>query len=354
MGQFSSIPEGYKQLKRMEEGSFGFSVRCIKKDTEETVDLRIPFPCSVDMELPLMTFFKKKNLDKCNIVRFIEPVTLSDNRTALVYESLDVTLQDYISTNARLNAHEVRSVVQQLATALNALENIKVIHSDIKLENIMLVDGYAQPLRVKLSNFGRALPSRLAKQGRVCQAVNYRAPEIFLGLPFSESIDMWSLGVMMARLVLGYSLFPGHVDYDVTFKEFGYHWTVANKWYSRISNLDSLDTLQIELRDMMELTERIEYTDLLKAMLRMDSSERITPSQVLAHPFITRGTLQPSSDSILEALAQPPQTPSVNTSLECKNRWGSHSECHESDSAQIPPGVIMVQPAPPECRLALV
>ncbi|KAL7377955.1 hypothetical protein ABVT39_006608 [Epinephelus coioides] len=391
MGQFSSIPEGYKQLKRMEEGSFGFSVRCMKKDTEETVDLRIPFPCSVDMELPLMTFFKKKNLDKCNIVRFIEPVILSDNRTALVYESLDVTLRDYISTNARLNVHEVRSVVQQLATALNALENIKVIHSDIKLENIMLVDGYTQPLRVKLSNFGRALPSRLAKQGRVCQAVNYRAPEIFLGLPFSESIDMWSLGVMMARLVLGYSLFPGHVDYDVlrqildllgypphhlleagmhlnryflqrrngrwrmkTFKEFGYHWTVANKWYSRISNLDSLDTLQIELRDMMEPAERIEYTDLLKAMLRMDSSERITPSQVLAHPFITRGTLQPSSDSILEALAQPPQMPSVSTSLECNNWLGSDSECHESDSAQIPPGVILVQPAPPERHLALV
>ncbi|KAL7406317.1 hypothetical protein ABVT39_017685 [Epinephelus coioides] len=282
-----------------------------------------------------MTVFKRKNLDKCNIVRFIEPVTLPDNRTALVCESLDVTLHDYINTNTRLNAHEVRGVVQQLASALNALENITVIHSDIKLDNIMLVDPNVQPLRVKLTNFGRALPSTLAQQGQGCQAVNYRAPEIFLGVPFSESIDIWSLGVVMARLLLVFSLFPGHVDYDVlrqivdllgypphhlldagmhlhryfvqrrnsrwrmkTFKEFGYHWTVANKWYSRISNLDSLDTLQIELGDMMKPAEKIECTDLLKAMLRMDSSERITSSQVLAHPFIARGTLQFSSEYV--------------------------------------------------------
>lgn len=41
-----------------------------------------------------------------------------------------------------------------------------------------------------------------------------RAPEIILGLPFSEAIDMWSLGCVIAELFLGWPLYPGALEYD--------------------------------------------------------------------------------------------------------------------------------------------
>lgn len=41
-----------------------------------------------------------------------------------------------------------------------------------------------------------------------------RAPEIILGLPFDESIDMWSLGCVAAELFLGWPLYPGPSEYD--------------------------------------------------------------------------------------------------------------------------------------------
>jgi len=41
-----------------------------------------------------------------------------------------------------------------------------------------------------------------------------RAPEIILGLPFCEAIDMWSLGCVMAELFLGWPLYPGALEYD--------------------------------------------------------------------------------------------------------------------------------------------
>lgn len=45
-----------------------------------------------------------------------------------------------------------------------------------------------------------------------------RAPEIILGLPFCEAIDMWSLGCVIAELFLGWPLYPGALEYDqVTF-----------------------------------------------------------------------------------------------------------------------------------------
>lgn len=41
-----------------------------------------------------------------------------------------------------------------------------------------------------------------------------RAPEIILGLPFCEAIDMWSLGCVVAELFLGWPLYPGSSEYD--------------------------------------------------------------------------------------------------------------------------------------------
>ena len=42
-----------------------------------------------------------------------------------------------------------------------------------------------------------------------------RAPEIHLGLSFTEAVDMWSVGCVLAFLVLGSHLYHGESDYDV-------------------------------------------------------------------------------------------------------------------------------------------
>lgn len=48
----------------------------------------------------------------------------------------------------------------------------------------------------------------------VCVFCLPRAPEIILGLPFCEAIDMWSLGCVIAELFLGWPLYPGALEYD--------------------------------------------------------------------------------------------------------------------------------------------
>ena len=47
-----------------------------------------------------------------------------------------------------------------------------------------------------------------------CILYHFRAPEILLGLPFCEAIDMWSLGCVIAELFLGWPLYPGSSEYD--------------------------------------------------------------------------------------------------------------------------------------------
>jgi serine/threonine protein kinase len=42
----------------------------------------------------------------------------------------------------------------------------------------------------------------------------YRSPEVLCGLPYTSSIDMWSLGCIAAELFLGLPLFPGSSEYN--------------------------------------------------------------------------------------------------------------------------------------------
>ena len=42
----------------------------------------------------------------------------------------------------------------------------------------------------------------------------FRAPEVLLGLPISESLDMWALGCVMGEVYLGTHLLPAQEEYD--------------------------------------------------------------------------------------------------------------------------------------------
>ena len=78
----------------------------------------------------------------------------------------------------------------------------------------MLVNPEHQPYRVKIIDFGSALNTSEAVCNTYLQSRYYRAPEVILGLPFCEAIDMWSLGCMVAELFMGWPLYPGSSEYD--------------------------------------------------------------------------------------------------------------------------------------------
>lgn len=101
--------------------------------------------------------------------------------------------------------YSIRPILQQVLTALLKLKQLELIHADLKPENIMLVDPQHQPFRVKGKNwkfflkiivailvidFGSASHRSKAITNTYLQSRYYRAPEILLGLPFKEAIDM--------------------------------------------------------------------------------------------------------------------------------------------------------------------
>lgn len=131
--------------------------------------------------------------------------------SCLVFEMLEQNLYDFLKQNkfTPLSMYSIRPILQQVLTALLKLKQLELIHADLKPENIMLVDPHQQPFRIKVIDFGSASHRSKAVTNTYLQSRYYRAPEILLGLPFKEAIDMWSLGCVIAELFLGWPLYPG-------------------------------------------------------------------------------------------------------------------------------------------------
>ena len=75
-----------------------------------------------------------------------------------------------------------------------------VIHRDIKPENILMKQK--GKVGIKIIDFGTSMFSHEATYMYI-QSRFYRAPEVILGAPYDYSIDMWSLGCLLAELHLG-------------------------------------------------------------------------------------------------------------------------------------------------------
>jgi serine/threonine-protein kinase PRP4 len=255
--------------------------------------------------------------DRRHCVRFISSF-MYRNHLCLVFESLNMNLREVLKKfgrNIGLKLTAVRAYSKQLFIALKHLKNCKVLHCDIKPDN-MLVNEAKNVL--KLCDFGNAMLAGMNEVTPYLVSRFYRAPEIILGLPYDHPLDMWSVGCCLYELYTGKVLFPGpsnndmlrlhmelkgpfpkkmlrkgaftmqHFDQDLNF-----HATeedpVTKKAVTRM-------ILNIKPKDIGSLISNFpgedpkmlsNFKDLLEKIFVLDPEKRITISQALSHPFIT-------------------------------------------------------------------
>lgn len=95
-------------------------------------------------------------------------------------------------------------IASQLLTGLKLMHDAKMVHCDLKPDNVCFA-SISQCI-VKLIDFGSCLCEHDTRNSYM-QSRWYRAPEVMLGMRHDEKIDIWSLGCMLAELLLGYPLF---------------------------------------------------------------------------------------------------------------------------------------------------
>lgn len=134
----------------------------------------------------------------------------------LVFDAMEIDMHAVIRANILEEIHK-QYIIYQILKCLKYLHSADILHRDLKPANILL----NSECHVKVADFGlaRSLSSDHNETAPVMTDYVatrwYRAPEILLGsTKYTKGVDMWSLGCILAELMLGKPLFPGKSTLD--------------------------------------------------------------------------------------------------------------------------------------------
>ncbi|XP_069390748.1 uncharacterized protein [Paralichthys olivaceus] len=329
----------YSVLNLIGEGTFGKIAASIDLRTKQNVAVKIlkKRESTQDTKHEVSMLKLIGRLDSTYMVRFHEQFVHME-QNCLVFERLDISLYDLQWRQRKyLPLNQIRPIAKQVFEALDALKGMDVIHADIKPENIMFVHLQNQPLRVKLIDFGCSMMKSKIHQGMYIQPNGYRAPEISLGLPFTEAVDVWGVGCVLAFLYMAQNPFCISSDYQMMkgivtvlgqpedrllrdgnysrcffIEEWGADrssWRLMTAEEFRATNCLETEGVPSSLSSLIsliffhpwleaaEMDDRMVFVNLLSGLLHVDGDQRITPRQALRHPFITMSHLRKDGDS---------------------------------------------------------
>ena len=107
------------------------------------------------------------------------------------------TLYNYIKSNPKLSEQEIFIFFEQIYKGLSSLHAMGIMHRDIKPDNI-LVHKAENNVNIKICDFGLAeFFSGGRKAYQKCGTPGFMAPEILNSLPYNETVDVYSLGVIL-------------------------------------------------------------------------------------------------------------------------------------------------------------
>ncbi|XP_033116181.1 mitogen-activated protein kinase 7-like [Anneissia japonica] len=212
---------------------------------------------------------------------------------------MESDLHQIIHSKQTFSEEHVRYFLYQLLRGLKYIHSANVIHRDLKPSNL-LVNGNCE---LKIGDFGMARGVSFAqdhkRQMRMTNYVAtrwYRAPELLFPMEhYVKSVDMWSVGCILAEMIGRKQIFPGknlidqltlvtqvlglppdsmlqscHSDQIFNFFHKNYGHMKPIDWKTKYPTADS------------------QALNLLSKMLMYNPEERVTSSDALKHPYLAK------------------------------------------------------------------
>ncbi|NXW12520.1 MK11 kinase, partial [Circaetus pectoralis] len=223
-------------------------------------------------ELRLLKHMKHENV--IGLLDVFTPATSIENfnEVYLVTNLMGADLNNIVKCQKLTDDH-IQFLIYQLLRGLKYIHSAGIIHRDLKPSNLAVNEDCE--LRVGM--------------------LWYRAPEIMLNwMHYNQTVDIWSVGCIMAELLKGKALFPGNDYIDQLKRIMEVVGTPSSELLKKISSeharkyIESLPHMpQQDLKAVFRGANPL-AVDLLEKMLILDSDKRITASEALAHPYFVQ------------------------------------------------------------------
>lgn len=211
----------YELIEKIGDGGMAVVYKAKDKLLNRYIAIKILRP-EFTKDASFVENFKRESqaaagLSHPNIVAVYD-VGREGNINYIVMELIDGrTLSDIIAEEAPMDYRKVIDITRQVASALSVAHNNKIIHRDVKPQNIMITkDG-----TVKLADFGIAKAvndATLSTGSKIIGSVHYFSPEQARGNYVDERSDIYSLGIVMYEMLTGKVPFDGDNPVTVALK----------------------------------------------------------------------------------------------------------------------------------------
>ncbi|EER12356.1 protein kinase, putative [Perkinsus marinus ATCC 50983] len=269
----SSGMDNYHVLHLIGEGCFGKVFKGRRKYTGRVVALKFIAKrgkSEKDLKNLRQEIAILQQLNHDHIIMMDEYFETSTD-FVVVTEFAHGELFEIFQDDKKLPESQVRRIAQQLVKALHYLHSNRVIHRDMKPQNILVGANNV----VKLCDFGfaRAMSYNTIVLTSIKGTPLYMAPEVVQEQPYNHTADLWSLGVIL------YELFVGTPPF------------YTNSLYSLI---------HLIIKDPVKYPSNMspEFKSFLQGLLVKNPSKRLSWPALLEHPFVRREL----STSILNAV----------------------------------------------------
>ena len=275
-------------------GSFGvvYQAKCLETGESVAIKKVLQDRRYKNRELQMMRLLNHPNVVQLKHY-FYSTTDKNEVYLNLVLEYVSETVyrasRHYSRANQCMPILYVQLYTYQIFRALNYMHRvIGVCHRDIKPQNL-LVNPHTHQLKLCDLGSAKMLVPGEPNISYICSRY-YRAPELIFGATeYTTAIDMWSVGCVMAELLLGQPLFPGESSVDQLVEIIKVLGTPTREEIKCMNpNYSEFKFPQIKAHPWHKVFHRkmpAEALDLVSRLLQYSPTLRFAALEACAHPF---------------------------------------------------------------------